>query len=87
MSMLICHSYDSVSFCDRRDFIGVIKVPNQLTLNYLKGRLSLVRRKKWQPNPVILPGESHGQRSLTGYSSWGHKESDTTERLNHHQGN
>ena len=29
--------------------------------------------------PVFLPGESHGQRSLAGYSPWGHKESDTTE--------
>ena len=35
-------------------------------------------RRKWQPTPVFLPGESHGQRSLEGYSSWGHKESDTT---------
>ena len=31
--------------------------------------------------PVFLPGESHGERSLVGYSPWGHKESDTTERL------
>ena len=31
--------------------------------------------------PVFLPGESHGQRSLVGYSPWGHKESDTTEQL------
>ena len=31
------------------------------------------------PTPVFLPGESHGQRSLAGYSPWGHKESDTTE--------
>ena len=31
--------------------------------------------------PVFLPGKSHGQRSLAGYSPWGHKESDTTERL------
>ena len=31
--------------------------------------------------PVFLPGESHGRRSLVGYSSWGRKESDTTERL------
>ena len=31
-------------------------------------------RRKWQPNPVFLPGESHGQRSLVGYSPWGHKE-------------
>ena len=33
----------------------------------------------WQPTPVFLPGESHGQRSLAGYSPWGHKELDTTE--------
>ena len=36
-------------------------------------------RRAWQPTPVFLPGESHGQRSLAGYSSWGHKESDMTE--------
>ena len=30
---------------------------------------------------IILPGESHGQRSLAGYSPWGHKESDRTEQL------
>ena len=39
-------------------------------------------RKKWQPIPVFLPGESHGQRSLAGYRSWGGKESDMTEGLN-----
>ena len=33
----------------------------------------------WQPTPVFLPGEFHGQRSLVGYSLWGRKESDTTE--------
>ena len=38
-------------------------------------------RRKWQPTPVLLPGKSHGQRSLVGYSPWGRKESDTTERL------
>ena len=38
-------------------------------------------RWEWQPTPVFLPGEFHGQRSLTGYSPWGHKESDTTEQL------
>ena len=36
---------------------------------------------KWQPTPAFLPGESHGQRSLAGYSPWGCKESDTTEPL------
>ena len=38
-------------------------------------------RRAWQPTPVFLPGESHGQRSLAGYSLWGHKELDTTEQL------
>ena len=38
-------------------------------------------RRKWQPTPVFLPGESHGWRSLEGYSPRGRKESDTTERL------
>ena len=38
-------------------------------------------RRKWQSTPVLLPGESHGRRSLVGYSPWGRKESDTTERL------
>ena len=36
-------------------------------------------RREWQPTPVFWPGEFHGQRSLVGYSPWGHKESDTTE--------
>ena len=35
--------------------------------------------RKWQPSPGFLPGESHKQRSLAGYSPWGQKESDTPE--------
>ena len=38
-------------------------------------------RRQWQPTPVFLPGKSHGWRSLVGYSPWGHKELETTERL------
>ena len=38
-------------------------------------------RRKWQPTPVFLPGESHGQGSLVGYSLKGPKELDMTERL------
>ena len=37
--------------------------------------------KEWQPNQVFLPGDSHRERSLVGYSPWGRKESDMTERL------
>ena len=40
-------------------------------------------RKEWQPTPVFLPGEFHGQRSLAGYNPWSPIESDTTERLTH----
>ena len=40
-------------------------------------------RRKWQPTPVFLPGESHGQRGLIGYSLWGRKESDMTKQLTH----
>ena len=40
-------------------------------------------RGKWQPTPVLLPGKSHGQRSLVGYTPWGHKTSDMTYQLNH----
>ena len=36
-------------------------------------------RRKWQPTPVFLPGESQGQRSLVECHPWGHTESDTTE--------
>ena len=43
-----------------------------------------VGRIQWHPTPVFLPGESHGRRSLVGYSPWGRKESDTTERLHFH---
>ena len=38
-------------------------------------------RRAWQSTPVLLPEESHGQRSLAGYSPWGHKKLDTTEAI------
>ena len=40
-------------------------------------------RRTWQSTPVFLPGESHGQRSLVGYSPWGPKVLDTTETTQH----
>ena len=39
------------------------------------------RRMKWLPTPIFLSGELYGWRILAGYSPWGHKESDTAERL------
>ena len=41
--------------------------------------------RKWQPTPVFLPGKFHGQRILMGYSSWGHKQSDTREHTHYRE--
>ena len=43
-----------------------------------------LRRRQWHPTPVLLPGESLGQRSQVGCSPWGREESDTTEQLHFH---
>ena len=42
------------------------------------------RRRQWHPTPVLLPGKSHGRRSLVGCSPWGYKELDKIERLHFH---
>ena len=42
------------------------------------------RRRQWHPTPVLLPGKSHGRRSLVGCSPWGRTELDTTEQLHFH---
>ena len=44
-----------------------------------------LEKKMAMSTPVFWPGESHGQRSLEGYSSWGCKESDTTEHTHTHK--
>ena len=46
--------------------------------------IALNRRRQWHPTPVLLPGKSHGWRSLVGYIPWGQTESDMTERLHFH---
>ena len=51
---------------------------------YLHAAYTYVWRKRWQPTPVLLPGKSHGQRSLVGCSPWGLEELDMTERLHFH---
>ena len=43
-----------------------------------------VLKRQWHPTPVLLPGKSHGPRSLVGCSPWGLEESDITERLHFH---
>ena len=58
----------------------------QLKWTYLwnRNRFTDKGRRQWQLTPVLLPGKSHGQRSLVGCSPWGHEESDTTEWLPFH---
>ena len=46
--------------------------------------IHIVRRRQWQPTPLLLPGKSHGWRSLVGCSPWGLEESDMAERLQFH---
>ena len=45
---------------------------------------SILRRRQWQPTPVLLPGKSHGRKSLVGCSPWGCKELDMAKRLHFH---
>ena len=58
--------------------------PARLVPSTLRHSINICWRRQWQPTPVLLPGKSHGQRSLVGCSPWGLKESDTTERLHFH---
>ena len=51
---------------------------------YLINSSFYTRRRQWHPTPVLLPGKSHGQRSLVGCHLWSRTESDTTERLHFH---
>ena len=53
-------------------------------INEKSRSLALYWRRQWHPTPVLLPGKSHGRRSLVGCSPWGREESDMTERLHFH---
>ena len=55
----------------------------EVPLNIVR-HCTLVQRRQWHPTPVLLPGKSHGQKSLVGCSPWGREEPDTTERLHVH---
>ena len=62
-----------------RYFVGVISIYNQFTLSN-----ACYWRRQSYPTPVLLPGKSHGWRSLVGCSPWGRYESDTTDWLHFH---
>ena len=74
----------------RQGFSGGLAVENLLAIQEPQetrvrslGREDL-QEEEMQPTPGFLPGESYGSRTLVGYSPWGRKESDTTERLSTH---
>ena len=58
---------------------GIMKCSGKFPLSSKAGG-----RRQWHPTPVLLPGKSHGQRSLVGCSPWGREESDMIERLPFH---
>ena len=82
--LFCCHAYRLY----RLGFPGGLEVKaspwNAGDLGLILGSGRSPGEGKWQPTPVLLPGESHGGRSLVGYSPWGRKESGTTERLHFH---
>ena len=65
---------------------GIAESYGSSIFSFLRKLHAFPWRRQWQPTPVLLPGKSHGQRSLVGYSSWGRKELDMTKLL-HYGGN
>ena len=55
-----------------------------LVAKYLCSTILSEQRRQWHTTPELLPGKSHGRRSLVGCSPWGSEESDTTEQLHSH---
>ena len=62
-------------------FLKKESVLQHILFNVFIFPLTSSKLRQWHPTPVLLPGKSHGWRSLVGCSPWGHKESDTTEQL------
>ena len=61
-----------------------LKESTSVPIQVYKSLACWIWRRQWQPTPVLLPGKSHGWRSLVGCSPWGPEELDTTERLHFH---
>ena len=68
-------------------FIGLLMryaIHHSLKKYAFRQHYALYGRRQWHPTPVLLPGKSHGWRSLVGCSPWGHQESGQTQRLHFH---
>ena len=63
-------------------WVQTVKNPSAMRKNWVQSQgWEDPLRRKWLPTAVFWPGEFHGQRSLAGYSPWGHRELDMSERL------
>ena len=72
-----CTSLHSHQQCKRVPF-SPHPLQHLLLVDFLIAAILTSRRRRWHPTPVLLPGKSHGWRSLMGCSPWGRKGSDTT---------
>ena len=80
LSIFPCANWSFVCFLCKNAYSGLLPSFNNVVCFFpWVGKIPW--RREWLPTPVFLPGGLHGQRNLTGYSPWGHKESDTTEQL------
>ena len=66
------------------EFVTKALATNTFSFTYFQNWLILTAHRRWHPTPVLLPGKSHGWRSLVGCSPWGCWGLDTTERLHFH---
>ena len=73
------HIYGSCFFIHSASLCLLVGAFTPFTFKVIIDIYVPIWRRKWQPSPVLLPGKCHGWRSLVGYSTWGRKESDTTD--------
>ena len=76
--------WDAAKAVLMRRFIAIQSYPRKKRKISYKQHNLTPRRRQWHPTPVLLPGKSQGQRSLVGYSPWGHEEPDMTEQIHFH---
>ena len=73
------YSYDNILVRNNKE-----QTTDTWRKRWISASLCWVWRRQWQPTPVLLPGKSHGWKSLVSRSPWGREESDTTEWLHFH---
>ena len=82
-AFLMSHFYEMMdvhqTHCGNHFMMYITQIVMSSTLKFIQ-----CWRRHWHPSPVLLPGKSHGRRSLVGSSPWGCQESGTTERLHFH---